>query len=232
MRALQKALWFACLPLAGAAAGYACLVLALRPSPAAVACPLWQLHGPGCISYEIIASKPFFLMAGALIGTWLAYAVARLFTAPGKRSFTRREAVAVVPLLLALTAWIIALHPGLGWEGWGGWGGLGWNEQVLLLLLAAVLARLAIGTASIANARGGLLLAFGTPVLFAALGYAVITIFQEPPIGHSCPASISASGAVAPNPACLYHPLIGEIGPWILLGLRPACGWHMPPRPT
>lgn len=47
----------------------------------------------------------------------------------------------------------------------------------------------------------------------------MITIFQQPPIGHSCPASISATGAAAPNPACLYHPLIGEIGPWIFLGL-------------
>ena len=219
MHTLQKALRYACPPLAGAAAGYACLVRALRPLPAAVACPLWQLHGSGCTSYEIIASKPFFLIGGALIGTWLAYAVARLFTAPGQRGFTRREAVLVAPLLLALTAWIIALHPGLSWEGWGGWGGLGWTEQVLLLLLAAVLARLAIGTASIANARGGLVLAFGTPVVFAGLGYAVITIFQEPPIGHSCPGSPSVSGAVAPNPACLYHPLIGEIGPWIFLGL-------------
>jgi hypothetical protein len=219
VRAPEKVLWSACLPLGGAAAGYAYLVRVLRPMPAAVACPLWQLDGAGCASYQIVASKPFFLIAGALAGTWFAYAVARLFMAPGQRSLTRREAVVAAPLLLALTAWIIALHPGLTWEGWGGWGGLGWDEQVLLFLLAAVLVRFAIGTASIANARRALILALGTPVIFAGLGYAVITIFQQPPIGHSCPSSISASGAVAPNPACLYHPLIGEIGPWIFLGL-------------
>lgn len=210
MRTPEKVLWFACLPLAGAAAGYAYLARVLRPLPAAVACPLWQLHGPGCTSYEIIASKPFFLMAGALAGAWFACAMARLFMAPGQRSFTRREAVVVAPLLFAITGWIIALHPALSWEGWGGWGGLGWNEQVLLFLLAAVLVRLAIGTASVANARGGLILAFGTPVIFAGLGYAVITIFQQPPIGHSCPPG---------SPACAYYPLIGEIGPWIFLGL-------------
>jgi hypothetical protein len=197
MRSPQKVLWLACLPVAGAAAGYAYLVRVLRPLPTAVACPLWQLHGPGCTSYEIIASKPFFLIAGALTGTWFAHAVARLFMPAGQRSFTRTKAVLAAPLLLALTAWIIALHPGLTWEGWGGWGGLGWNEQVLLFLLAAVLVRLSIGTASIANARGGLILAFATPVIFAGLGYAAITVFRQPPIGHSCPASTTASSCGA-----------------------------------
>ncbi len=219
VRTPEKVLWFGCLPLGGAAAGYAYLVRVLRPLPAAVGCPLWQLHGPRCTSYEIIVSKPFFLVVGALIGTWFAYALVRLYTGPAQRSFTRREGLMVAPLLLALAAWIIALHPGLTWEGFGGWDGLGWNEQVLLFFLAAVLVRLAIGIASFANVRGGLLLGFGMPIIFAVLGYALITIFQQPPIDHSCPASTSASGAVAPNPACSYHPLIGEIGPWISLGL-------------
>ncbi|MBO0831071.1 MAG: hypothetical protein J2P29_03775 [Actinobacteria bacterium] len=210
MRTLEKALWFACLPLAGAGAGYAYLVRVLRPLPPVVACRLWQLHGPGCTSYEIIASKPFFLIAGALIGIWFGYAVAKLKATAGRQSFSRREAAVVAPLLLALTAWIIALHPGLAWEGWGGWDGLSWSEQVLLFLLATVLVRLAIAIATIANARGSLILAFGTPAIFAGLGYGVVTIFRQRPIGHSCPAG---------SPACFYYPLIGETGPWIFLGL-------------
>jgi hypothetical protein len=210
VRTAGKVLWFSCLPVAGAAAGYACLVGVLRPLPAAVACPLWQLRGPGCASYQIIASKPFFLVAGALAGGWLAWAAARLFLAGGQPGLTRGEAVVAAPLLLGLTAWIVALHPGLTWEGWGGWGGLSWSEQVLLFVLAAVLVRLAIGVASFADVRGGLLLAFGAPVIFAGLGYAVITIFRQPPVGHSCPAV---------SPACSYYPLIGEAGPWIFLGL-------------
>jgi hypothetical protein len=48
------------------------------------------------------------------------------------------------------------------------------------------------------------------PIIFSGLGYAFITIFQQSPVGHSCP---------APGPACVYHPLIGESGPWIILGL-------------
>ena len=210
MRTPEKVLWFACLPLGGAGAGYAYLVRVLRPLPATVGCPLWQLHGPRCTSYGIIVSKPFFLVVGALIGTWFAYALVRLFTVPGQRSFTRREGLMAAPLLLAVAAWIIALHPGLTWEGFGGWAGLVWNEQVLLVLLAAVLVRLAIGIASFANVRGGLLLGFGMPIIFAGLGYFLITIFQQPPIDHSCP-----PGSIA----CSYHPLIGEIGPWISLGL-------------
>ena len=83
-------------------------------------------------------------------------------------------------------------------------------SRSLLFLLAAVLVRLAIGIASFANVRGGLLLGFGMPVIFAGLGYSLIAIFQQPPIDHSCP-----PGSIA----CSYHPLIGEIGPWISLGL-------------
>jgi len=145
-------------------------------------------------------------VAGALIGTWIAYAVVMLYT--GRRSFTRREFTVVAPPLLGITAWIVALHPGMTWAGWDS---LGW-DYVLLFLLAAVLVRLAIGIASFADLRGGLILAFGIPVIFAGLGYGVIMIFQQPPVGHSCPGLASAS-------ACFYHPLIGESGPWIFLGL-------------
>lgn len=207
MRTPEKVLSFGCLPLAGAAAGYVFLVRVLRPVPPAVACAaVGQLHDWRCASYEIIVSKPFFLIAGALIGTWLAHAVVRLYTAPGRRSFTGLEGLVVAPPLQGITGWIIALHPGMTWAGWDS---LGWDE-VLLFFLAAVLVRLAIGIASIARVQGGLILAFVMPVIFSGLGYAVITIFRQPPVGHSCP---------APGPACVFDPLIGESGPWIFLGL-------------
>ena len=138
-------------------------------------------------------------MVGALIGTWLGYALVRLHSAPGRRSFTVREGLVVVPPVLGSTAWIIAVHPGVAWD-WGG--GLGWDE-VLLFLLAPVLVRCAIGVASIAQVRGGLVLAFGMPIICSGLGYAFVTIFRPPPVGHPCPSSASAS-------ACVYHPLIGE----------------------
>jgi hypothetical protein len=59
--------------------------------------------------------------------------------------------------------------------------------------------------------RGALILAFGVPIISACLGYASITLFQLPPVGHPCP-----PGAAS---ACVYHPLIGESGPWVFLGL-------------
>jgi hypothetical protein len=206
MRMREKVLSFACLPLGGAAAGYIYLVRVLRPVSPAVACLMVQRDNWRCASYQIIVSKPFFLLAGALSGTWFAYALVRLYTAPGRQSFTWREGLAAAPLLLAITGWIVALHPGVTWN-WGD--GLGW-WQVLLFVLAAVLVRLAIGIASIANVRGGLILGFGMPIIFASLGYASITLFELPPVGHSCP---------APGSACFYHPLIGTSGPWVLLGL-------------
>jgi hypothetical protein len=208
MRTPEKVLSFACLSVGGAAAGYVYLVRVLRPVPPKVACPSGQLDDWRCASYQVIVSKPFFLLAGALIGTWFAYALVRLYAAPEQRSFNWREGLAAAPPLLAVTAWIIALHPGVSWF-WGG--SFGW-WQVLLFLLVAVLVRLAIGIASLAKVRGGLILAFGVPVISAVLGYAFITIFQLPPDGHSCPSN-------APASACLFHPLIGESGPWVLLGL-------------
>lgn len=177
-----KILSYACLLAGGAAAGYVYLLDVLRPVPPAIACSQIQLHGPRCISYQLIVSKPFFLIAGALIGIWSAHALVRLYTAPGQRSLTRREGLVVAPPLLGVTAWIIALHPGLTWAGWAG---LGW-DFVLLFLLAAVLVRLAIGIASFAEVRGGLILALGMPVMFAGLGYAFLTIVRQPPVGHSC----------------------------------------------
>ena len=199
---------FACLLPGGAAAGYAYLVWVLRPVRPAIACPPGQLHHWRCASYELIVSKPFFVIVGALIGTWFAYALVRLYAAPGQRSFTLREGLVAAPPVLGITGWIIALHPGTTWD-WGS--GLGWDE-VLLFLLAPVLVRLAIGVASIAEVRGGLILAFGMPIIFSGLGYAFITVFRPPPVGHSCP-------SFAPASACVYHPLIGESGPWIILGL-------------
>jgi hypothetical protein len=208
MRTPVKVLSFACPLVAGAVAGYFYLVGVLRPVPPAVACSSGQFGDWRCASYQVIVSKPFFLLAGALAGIWLAYALVRLYTAPG-RGFTWREGWVTVPPLLAITAWIVALHPGVSWF----WGDSisGWWE-VLLFFLAAVLARLAIGVASVSGVRGGLVLAFGLPVIFAGLGYASITIFQLPPVGHPCPSG-------APESACVYQPLIGESGPWVLLGL-------------
>ena len=207
VRTPEKVLWFACLLLGGAAAGYSWLVRVLRPVRPVVGCPPGELHDWRCASYQVIISKPFFLLAGALIGTWVAYAVVRLYTAPGRRIFTYRESL-VVASLLGMTAWVIALHPGMAWAGWSS---LGWGEA-LLFLLAAVMVRLAIGIASIAKVRGAFVLAVGLPVVFAGLGFAFITIIRLPPVGHPCPAP-------APAYACAYQPLIGESGPWVFLGL-------------
>ena len=207
MRTRDKALSFACLPVIGGVVGYVYLVGVLRPVPPAIACPSGQLDDWRCASYQVIVSTPFFVLAGALIGTWFAYALVKLYTAP-ERSFTWREGLVTATPLLAVTAWVIALRPGVSWF-WAD--SLGW-WWVLLFFLAAVLVRLAIGIASIAQVRGSLILAFGTPIIFASLGYAFITIFQLPPVGHSCP-------ALAPASACTYHPLIGESGPWVFLGL-------------
>ena len=165
MRTPEKVLSFACLPVGGAAAGYFYLVRVLRPVPPAVACPSGQLDDWRCASYQVIVSQPFFLLAGALIGTWFAYALMRFYTDPG-RSFTVREGLVAAPPLLAITAWVIALHPGVSWF-WAD--SFGWWE-VLLFFLAAVLVRLAIGIASVAKVRGGLILAFGLPIIFASLG--------------------------------------------------------------
>jgi hypothetical protein len=208
VRTPEKVLWYACLLLGGAAAGYVWLARVLRPVRAALGCPPEELHDWRCASYQIVISKPFFLLAGGLAGVWLAYAVVRLYAVPGRRGFTYREGLVVAPLLLGMTAWVIALHPGMTWAGWSS---LGWGE-VLLFLLAAVLVRLAIGIASIAKVRGALVLAVGLPVVFASLGFAFVTIVRLPPVGHSCP-------ALAPAYACAYQPLIGESGPWVFLGL-------------
>jgi hypothetical protein len=193
--------------IAGTAAGYFYLTGVLRPVSPAVACLMVHRGTWRCASYQIIVSEPFFLPAGALIGAWIAYALVRLYAAPEQRNFTGRESLATAPPLLAITAWIGALHPGVRWF-WGD--GLGW-WQVLLFFLAAVLGRCAIGIASIANARGGLILGFGLPVIFAGLGYASITLFRLPPVGHGCPAG-------APASACIFHPIIATSGPWVLLG--------------
>lgn len=208
VRTTEKVLLFACLPLGGAAAGYVWLARVLRPVRPALGCPPGELHDWRCASYQIVISKPSFIIAGALIGAWAAYAVVRLDTAPERRSFTCREGMVVAPPLLGTAAWVIALQPGMTWAGWSS---LGWGE-VLLFLLAAVLVRLAIGIASIANVRGALVLALGLPVVFASLGFAFITIVRLPPVEHSCP-------PLAPAYACAYQPLIGESGPWVFLGL-------------
>jgi hypothetical protein len=209
MRTPVKVLSVACPAVAGAVAGYFYLVGFLRPVPPAVACSSGHLGDWRCASYQVIASKPFFLLTGALVGIWLAYALVRLYTAPG-RGFTWREGAVTAPPLLAITAWVLALHPGMSWFWWNGILS-GWWE-VLLFFLAAVLVRLAIGIASLSKVRGGLILAVGLPVMFASLGYAAIKIFQLPLVGHSCPSFASAY-------SCSYHPLIGESGPWVLLGL-------------
>ena len=208
MRTPEKLLSYAGLTLAGAAGGYLYLVRVLRPVPPATACPLGQVDDWRCASYQVIVSKPFFLLAGALMGIWLAYALVGLYATPERRGFTRREGLVVAPPLLGLTAWVIALHPGITWF-WAD--SFGWWE-VLFFFLAAGGVRLAIAIASVAQVRGGLVLALAGPAIFASLGYAFITIFQLPPVGHSCPATASAS-------ACSYHPLIGEAGPWVFLGL-------------
>lgn len=208
MRATDKVLVSACLVLGGAASGYAWLARVLRPVRPALGCPPGQLHDWHCAAYQIVISRPTFIVAGALIGAWAAYAVVRLYTAPGRRNFTYGEAMVVAPLVLAITAWVIALQPGMNWAGWSS---LGWGE-VLLFVLVGVLVRLAIGIASVANARGALVVAVGMPVVFAGLGFAFITIFRLPPVNHSCPPQ-------APPSACAYQPLIGESGPWVFLGL-------------
>jgi len=193
--------------LAGAAVGYLYLAHILRPAPAGVACPPGPPHDLRCVSYQIIVSPPFFVVAGALIGTWIAYALVRLYAARDQRNFSRLEGMVAAAILLLLTIWIIALHPGVEWN-WNN--GLGWDKVAIFFLVAA-LARLAIGVASIAGPPGGLILAFGLPAAFAGLGYAYITNFQQPPVGHSCPSQ-------APPSACVYQPLIGESGPWIVIG--------------
>jgi hypothetical protein len=206
VRAWGKVLVYLGVPLVGTAAGGYYRDRVLQPVPAAVACP-GPIHDWRCTSYKLIVSKPSFVVGGALIGIWLAYALVRLYSKPGTRIFTWQEAVLVCPPLVGLTYWIISLHPGFTWIDWGT---LRWDE-VLLFLLAAVLARLAIGIASIAEVRGGLLLAFGLPLISTGVGYAAITVFRAPPVGHSCP-----PGAIS---ACQYHPLIGQSWPWMILGL-------------
>jgi hypothetical protein len=206
MRTQETALSIAAAAAAGAAVGYLYLARVLRPAPAAIACPPGSPHDPRCVSYQVIVSLPFFLVAGALGGAWIGYALVRLYAARSQRNVSRREALVAGAILLGVAVWIIALHPGLEWN-WNN--GLGWDKVAFFFGVAA-LARLAIGIASIAGPPGGLLLAFGLPAAFAGLGYAYITNFRQPPVGHSCP---SWAGS-----ACFYQPLIGEIGPWVVLG--------------
>jgi len=161
-----------------------------------------------CTSYQVIVSKAFFLLAGGLIGVWIAHALTRLYAAPGRRNYTWSEGLTAAPPLLAITAWVIALHPGVRWS-WGD--GLGW-WQVLFFFLVAVFVRFAIGIASTANVRRALLLSLGLPTIFACMGYVSIALFRLPPVGHGCP-------SVAPPSACTFHPLMGPSGPWVLLGL-------------
>jgi hypothetical protein len=214
-------LWLGGLTAAGAAAGYAYLVRVLQPVPPAAACPRWEFSYQRCTSYDLIVSKPFFVIAGALTGVWLAYAVVRLHTVRGGRSLTLREGLVVGPPLLAIGAWIIsvrpawvvALHPGTAWIGTG----LG-PAEVLVFFGVAILVRLMIDIASVARVRGSLILGCGVPIVFAGLGYGFIVLFRQPPVWHACPA-MPHEPAQAVAAACNYHPLIGEIWPWIFLGL-------------
>jgi hypothetical protein len=161
----EKALSITVAALAGAAVGYLYLLHILRPAPAGIACPPGSPHDLRCVSYQIIVSPPFFLVAGALVGTWLAYALVRLFAARGQRNFSRLDGMVAVPVLLGLAAWIVALHPGVEWN-WNN--GLGW-EKVAFFFAVAALARLAVGIASTAGPPGGLILAFAMPTAFAGL---------------------------------------------------------------
>jgi hypothetical protein len=221
VRRTNRLLWVAGLAAAGAGGGYAYLVRVLQPVPPTAACPRWEFSYQRCLSYDLIVSKPFFLIAGALIGVWLGYAAVRLHTVSAGRSFTLGEALVVGPPLLAICAWIIsvrpawvvALHPGTAWIGSGPGPG-----EILIFFGLAILARLMIGIASVAKVRGSLILACGLPIVFAGLGYAFIVILRQPPVWHECPAMPHESPqAVAA--ACTYHPVIGEIWPWIFLGL-------------
>lgn len=114
MRTPEKVLSFVFLSVGGAAVGYFYLVRVLQPVPPGVSCPSGQFGELRCASDQVVVSKPFFLLAGALIGAWFAYALVRFYTASG-RSFTRREALVAGPPLLAVTAWGIALRPGMNW---------------------------------------------------------------------------------------------------------------------
>jgi hypothetical protein len=207
VRTSGKVALFVSLIVLGGVAGYLYLVHALQPVPPAVACP-GPVHDWRCRSYELIVSKPSLIIAGTLMGIWFAYAMVRLYAKPRRRSFTLREGLVVLPALVGVTAWIIALHPGFTWINWGVFR---WDE-VLLFFLAAVPVRLAIGIASIAGVRGSLILALSLPVICSGIGYAFITLLRSPPVGHSCPPGSSAS-------ACQYHPLIGQGVPWMILGL-------------
>ena len=205
MRAPEKVLSFASLPVAGALAGYVYLVRVLRPVPPATACPLGQVNDWRCASYQVIVSTPFFLLAGALIGTWFAYALFRLYTAPGP-SFTWHEGLVTVPPLLAITAWIIALRPGVSWF-WAD--SLGWWEVLLFWQPFWFGWRSELHQ----SRRCGQ----PHPGLWRAdhLRKPRVRLHKDLPVAtgrHSCPASASASD-------CTYHPLIGESGPWVFLGL-------------
>jgi hypothetical protein len=214
VRMAGRALPFVCLIGAGAAAGYVYLFGVLSPVRPAAVCGPANLHGWSCASYEIMISRPFFVILGALIGAWIAYAAVRLVAAPARRSFTWQEGLAAGVPLVAMIIWVAALR--LSWA-WAGWATFGW-AKVLIFLLAAALLRLAIGIASIAKMRGRLIIALGMPLLLAGIGYAFSAIVRLPLVGHGCPAlpSESASAIAA---ACAYHPLIGEAAPWAFLGL-------------
>jgi hypothetical protein len=200
-----KLMLFVALPVGGAIAAYQYLVHVLQPVPSATAC-LLPINGWQCRSYEAIVSAPSFIVFGALFGAWFAYGLIRLYAQPRCRSFTWLEGFIVAPVVIGLTAWIVALHPGFTWIDWGT---LSWDE-VLLLIGAAVAIRVAIAIASLANARGGLVLALGLPIVCAFLGRTFIDAFRAPPVGHSC----IRSGA-----DCVFHPLIGQTSPWMILGV-------------